>query len=232
MNHTTEQHNLIAAAHPINEDKKPASITCALVDIGGVLLSNGWDRVARKRAADHFKLDFTELDERHHLNFEVYEIGKLTLEDYLQRVVFYEKRLFSAVQFKEFMFAQSTPIPEMIAVITELKHRYGLKVVALSNEGREINEHRIRHFQLTDIFDFFVSSCYVKLRKPDPDIFKLAFDMVQTPLQQIVFIDNTSLFTDIAKNMGMHTIHHQDYATTCSQLAAIGLELSTVNITT
>ncbi len=211
-------------------DKRP--ITCMLLDIGGVLLSNGWDRYARKRAADHFLLDFAELDERHHLNFEIYEIGKLTLEDYLQRVVFHEKRLFSSAQFQEFIFAQSTPIPDMIALMTQLKHRYGLKIVALSNEGREINDYRIRHFHLTNIFDFFVSSCFVKLRKPDPDIFQLAFDMVQTPAQQIVFVDNTSLFTDIAKSMGMHTIHHQDYTRSCAQFAALGLALPIANTVT
>ena len=207
-------------------------IRCVLLDIGGVLLSNGWDRHARKRAADHFSLDFTDLDDRHHLNFEIYEIGKLTLEEYLQRVIFHEKRSFSSTHFQEFIFAQSTPIPEMIGLITQLKHRYGLKVVALSNEGLEINDYRIRHFNLTSIFDFFVSSCFVKLRKPDPDIFQLAFDMVQTPAQQIVFVDNTPLFTDIANSMGMHTIHHQDYARSCAQFAALGLLLPIANATT
>ena len=208
------------------------NITCAFIDIGGVLLSNGWDRYARKRAAEYFALDFSQLDERHHLNFEIYEIGKLTLEDYLLRVVFHEQRAFSSAQFQEFIFSQSTPIPEMIALITQLKHQYGLKIVALSNEGREINDYRIRHFNLTNIFDFFVSSCFVKLRKPDPDIFQLAFDMVQTPLQQIVFVDNTSLFTDIAKSMGMHTIHHQDYTRSCAQFAALGLPLPIANVST
>jgi putative hydrolase of the HAD superfamily len=209
----------------------PQTIRCALVDIGGVLLSNGWDRHARKRAADHFSLDIVDLNERHHLNFEIYEIDKLTLEDYLQRVVFYQKRLFSSAQFQEFIFSQSTAIPEMIALITQLKHQYGLKVVALSNEGREINEYRIHQFKLARIFDFFVSSCFVKMRKPDPDIFQLAFDMVQTPASQIVFIDNTALFTDIAKSMGMHTIHHQDYTNSCAQFAALGLLLANENVT-
>lgn len=207
-------------------------IRCVLLDIGGVLLSNGWDRYARKRAAEHFSLNSAELDERHHLNFEIYEIGKMTLEEYLQRVIFYEKRSFSSTQFQKFIFSQSTPIPEMLALITQLKHRYSLKVVALSNEGREINDYRIRHFNLTSIFDFFVSSCFVNLRKPDPDIFQLAFDMVQTPAQQIVFVDNTSLFTDIAKSIGMHTIHHQDYARSHAQFAALGLLLPIANVTT
>lgn len=203
--------------------EKKSTITCALVDIGGVLLSNGWDRHARKRAVDHFSLDSAELDERHHLNFEIYEIGKLTLTEYLNRVVFHRKREFSHAHFQKFMLDQSTPIPEMIELIAQLKRQYGLKIVALSNEGKELNEHRIRHFKLTAIFDFFVSSCFVKMRKPDPDIFQLAFDMVQTPAEQIVFIDNTLLFADIAKSLGMHSIHHQDYASSCQQFSALGL---------
>jgi putative hydrolase of the HAD superfamily len=203
--------------------KRKPNITCALVDIGGVLLSNGWDRHARKRAAEHFSLDLAELDERHHLNFEIYEIGKLTLSHYLSRVVFHRKREFSSAEFQQYMFSQSTPIPEMIALISQLKHQYQLKIVALSNEGKELNEYRIHEFQLTNIFDCFVSSCFVKMRKPDPDIFQLAFDMVQTPAQQIVFIDNTALFCDIARQMGMHSIHHQGYESSYQQFVALGL---------
>ena len=202
------------------------NITCALVDIGGVLLSNGWDRHARRAAAEHFSLNLTELDERHHLNFEVYEIGKLTLAEYLKRVVFHRRREFSSAQFQAFMLAKSVPIPKMIALITQLKKQYSLKIVALSNEGKELNAHRIQQFKLTAFIDFFVSSCFVKVRKPNPDIFQLAFDMVQTPPAQIVFIDNTPLFTDIAKHMGMHTIEHQNYDSSRAQFAALGLSLA------
>jgi putative hydrolase of the HAD superfamily len=201
------------------------TITCALVDIGGVLLSNGWDRHARKRAADNFGLDLTELNERHHQNFEIYEIGKLSLDEYLSRVIFHQKQEFTRAQFQQFMFEQSTPILEMIELISRLKILYGLKIVAVSNEGRELNNYRIQHFNLTHIFDFFVSSCFVKMRKPDPDIFQLAFDMVQTPAEHIVYIDNTALFTDMAKKNGMHSIYHQNYHNTCKQLAALGLLL-------
>jgi putative hydrolase of the HAD superfamily len=207
-------------------------ISCALVDIGGVLLSNGWDRHARSRAAEYFALDLEELNERHHLNFEVYEIGKMTIAEYLSRVVFHQKREFSIDQFQQFMFSQSTPIPEMISLICQLKRLYGLKIVALSNEGKELNDYRIRQFELAKIFDFFVSSCYVKMRKPDPDIFQLAFDMVQTPAAQIVFIDNTLLFTEIAKTMGMHAIHHQHHDRSCAELGALGLSPPLTTVTT
>ncbi|MDQ6735777.1 MAG: HAD family phosphatase, partial [Nitrospirota bacterium] len=107
--------------------KKAPAITCLLLDIGGVLLTNGWDHHARKRGAMHFKLEWAEFEDRHHLTFEAYEVGKLTLEEYLSLTVFYEERPFTRAQFRDFMFAQSTPYPEMIELVAQLKARYGLK---------------------------------------------------------------------------------------------------------
>src|SRR5512146_2044759 len=120
--------------------KRNVPITALFVDIGGVLLTNGWDHDARKRAATSFKLDLNEMEERHHLTFDTYEEGKLTLEEYLGRVVFYQKRPFSRAQFRRFMFAQSKPYPRMIEMICRLKARHGLKIAVVSNEGRELNE--------------------------------------------------------------------------------------------
>jgi putative hydrolase of the HAD superfamily len=126
-------------------------ITTLFVDIGGVLLSNGWDRVARKRAAEKFGIDLVEMDERHHLTFGTYEEGKLSLEDYLSRAVFYEERPFSRDSFIMFMFAQSHPYPDMIDLVRKLKAHHGLKVICVSNEGRELTEYRIKRFELRTI---------------------------------------------------------------------------------
>ena len=113
------------------------------------------------------------MEDRHHLTFDTYEEGKLTLEEYFGRVVFYRKRTFSRDQFRRFMFAQSKPFPEMIELIRRLKARYGLKVVVVSNEARDLNSHRIQRFKLDGLVDCFVSSCFVHVRKPDADIFRL-----------------------------------------------------------
>ena len=96
-------------------------ITTLFLDVGGVLLTNGWDHQARRRAAKNFQLNLTEMEDRHHLTFDTYEEGKLTLEEYLDRVVFYQKRAFSRDQFRRFMFAQSKPFPKMIELIRRLK---------------------------------------------------------------------------------------------------------------
>jgi hypothetical protein len=142
--------------------KKSLPITTLFVDVGGVLLTNGWDHLARKRAAKHFKLNWAEMDERHRLVFETHEEGKLSFEEYLGWVVFYEKRPFTRNQFRDFMFAQSKPYPKMLGLVAQLKAQHGLKIVVVSNESREVNAHRIRTFKLDQLVDAFISSCFVE----------------------------------------------------------------------
>jgi putative hydrolase of the HAD superfamily len=204
--------------------KKGTAVTCVFLDIGGVLLTNGWDHDARKRAATNFKLELAEMEDRHHLTFDTYEEGKLTLEEYLSRTVFYEKRPFTRDQFREFMFAQSQPYPEMIELAAQLKVRHGLKIAVVSNEGRELNAHRIRKFKLNGFVDFFISSCFIHIRKPDADIFRLALDIAQAPAEQVVYIENTPMFVQIAEGLGIQSILHTDYKSTCAKLASLGLQ--------
>ena len=161
-------------------------ITALFLDIGGVLLTNGWDHHARRRAAKHFTLEWAEMEERHHLTFDTYEEGKLTLAEYLSRVVFYQKRPFTRDRFRSFMFAQSKPYPDMIELVAQLKVRYGLKIAVVSNEAREVNAHRIRQFKLDGFVDSSISSCFVHIRKADADIFRLALDIAQVPARQVV----------------------------------------------
>jgi putative hydrolase of the HAD superfamily len=203
--------------------KRAIPITTLFLDIGGVLLTNGWDHHARKRAATNFELEWAEMEDRHRLNFATYEEGKLSLEEYLGRVVFYQKRPFTRAQFRRFMFAQSQPYPEMIELIRKLKAKYGLKIVVVSNEGRELNEYRIRKFKLDGFVDAFISSCFVHIRKPDADIFRLALDIAQVPVRQVVYIENTPMLVHIAEGLGIQSIFHTDYRSTCAKLASLGL---------
>lgn len=204
--------------------RKTTEITCMLLDIGGVLLTDGWDHRARKRAATSFKLELAEMEDRHRLTFAAYEEGKLTLGEYLDRVVFHQKRLFTRAQFRRFMFAQSKPYPEMIELVARLKVQYGLKIAVVSNEARELNVYRIRKFKLDGFVDAFISSSFVHVRKPDADIFRLALDIAQAPAQQVVYIENTPLFVEIAEGLGIRGIHHTDYRSTCAKLASFGLQ--------
>ena len=200
-----------------------ARIKALFTDVGGVLLTNGWDRGARKRAAEQFHLDLAEMDQRHHLTFDTYEIGKLSLDVYLDRIVFYEPRSFSRDDFKTFVFAQSQPFPEMLELVRQTKVRNKLKLAVVSNEGRELTEYRIRQFGLAGFVDFFVSSCFVHFRKPDTDIFRMAIDLAQTPPDQTVYLDDRPLFVEVARTMGLRAVHHTSYGETKRAFAELGL---------
>ncbi len=206
--------------------KKPLPITTMFVDVGGVLLTNGWDHLARKQAARHFKLNWEDMDQRHRLVFETHEEGKLSFEEYLGWVVFFEKRPFTRSQFRDFMFAQSKPHTKMLDLVAKLKAQHGLRIVVMSNESREVNAHRIRTFKLDRLVDAFVSSCFVGMRKPDVEIFRLALDLAQTAPERALFIDNTAMFVQIAERLGMRSILHTDYESTRGALSSLGLQIN------
>lgn len=184
-------------------------ITTLFLDIGGVLLSNGWDRTSRKLAAEHFKLDLAEMNERHHLTFDTYELGKISLDEYLNRIVFYEPHTFSKEDFRNFMFSQSTILEDSIAYFKELKQEHNLKVIAVNNEGKELNEHRIKTFKLYELFDGFISSCYVNFRKPDKDIFLMACGISQTKPHHAIHIDDRLMFVEVARSVGVQGLHYK-----------------------
>jgi putative hydrolase of the HAD superfamily len=200
-------------------------ITTLFLDIGGVILTNGWDKVARKRTAEAFSLDIEELNERHHLTFDTYEAGKIDIDRYLDRVVFYTKRSFTRSEFKDFMFQQSQPFPEMIALFRKLKEQYKLRIVTVSNEPRELNDYRIQTFDLRSLIDVFVTSCFVHLRKPDADIYRVAIDISQVRPDKTLYIDDRAMFVDEAKNLGLHGLQHVDYQSTIEGLKQYGLTL-------
>ena len=204
--------------------KRATPITTLFLDVGGVLLTNGWGHQSRALAAKAFDLNLDEMEDRHHLTFDTYEVGKLTLEEYLSRTVFYEERPFTQDQFREFMFAQTQAYPEMIELVRNLKAQHELRIATVNNEARELNSHRIQTFKLEEFVDFFVSSCFVHFRKPDVDIFRLALDIAQVPSEQVVYIDDQPMFVQIAEGLGIQSIRHTDYQSTRAQLASFGLK--------
>ncbi len=203
----------------------PSSIRALLLDIGGVLLTNGWDRTSRKQAAVTFGFDYAEMDERHHLTYDTYESGKISLDTYLDRIVFFEDRAFTRNQFKAYMFAQSQAYPDMIDYCKALKTVHHLKVGVVSNEGRELTEYRIQKFQLGSFVDFFVASSFVHLRKPDEDIYRRALDMVQVRPDHCAYVDDRRLFVEVAGKLGMAAIHHKSLDSTRKALEDLGLVL-------
>ena len=209
--------------------KRAAPVTTLFIDVGEVLLTNGWDHLARRRAAKHFRLAWVDMEERHSLVFETHEEGRMTFQEYLGWVIFYQKRPFTRSQFRDFIFAQSKSYPGVIELVANLKARYGLKIVVVSNEYREVNAYRIRAFKLDRLVDTFISSCFVHMRKPDVDIFRLALDLAQTPPAQVVYIDNTPMFVQIAEGLGIRSILHVDLKSTRARLSSFGLHADEVS---
>ncbi len=202
---------------------KKKQATALFIDVGGVLLTNGWDRKGRELAAKTFNLDLEDLEARHHLTFDTFEVGKLSLHDYLQRIVFYKKRSFSESTFEKFIYSQSKAYPEMIELICKLKAKYNLKIAVVSNEGRELTEYRIKKFKLDRFVDFYISSCFVHLRKPDTDIYRLALDIAQVDKEELLYLDDRELFVQVAQSLGIKSHHHMSYKTTVQALDKAGL---------
>ena len=202
---------------------KPEKITTLFLDIGGVLLTNGWGRDERQNAIDKFGIDKKEMEDRNSLVWSTYELGKLTLEDYLDYVIFYCERPFSREEFKSFMFKQSVALPGgAIEYFKELKKEYEFKVIALSNESRELNDYRIKEYKLNELFDFYISSCYVGLRKPDHDIYKLALNTSQTPAANALYVDDRLPYIEVANRLGIPALHYQGLEVAKEYFRSIG----------
>jgi putative hydrolase of the HAD superfamily len=205
---------------------RSSAITTLFIDVGNVLLTDSWGPAMRQRAVEQFGFDLTEVAQRSQLTFEGYEEGNISLDEYLDWVVFYQPRSFSREALKAFMLAQSQSQPDMIALVRDLKARYGLKVAVVTNDGREFFIHRVRQFELKAMVDFFIVSSFVHYRKPEPAIYRLALDIAQVEPSEVAYIDDQSLFVEVARKFGIQAIHHTGYDTTRAALVALGLSLT------
>jgi putative hydrolase of the HAD superfamily len=200
-----------------------AEVTALFWDVGGVILSNGWDRAARAEAAKKFGLDWEDFQDRHELASPAFETGQITLDIYLQRTVFYRKRAFTREEFVAFMFAQSEEFPESRAVLSALAQTRKYFLATINNEPRELNVRRIEQFNLRREFEAFFSSCFVHIRKPDEAIYRLALEVTQRRPEECLFIDDRALNLECARQMGMRTIHFENAAQLRQDLQANGV---------
>jgi putative hydrolase of the HAD superfamily len=192
--------------------------------VGGVLGTNGWDHEQRTAAVQEFGLDPEEFRSRHELVVTAFETGRLTLEDYLQRTVFYRPQSFTLEAFRDFMFSQSKPYPETLALMERVARSDRRLLATLNNESLELNVHRIRAFGLPNIFKLFLSSCFVGVKKPDAAIYRFALQLTQQEPAQCVFVDDRALNLECAERVGMHTIQFQTAAQLALDLRALGIE--------
>jgi putative hydrolase of the HAD superfamily len=190
---------------------KTSNIRVIFSDIGGVLLTNGWDTASRRKAAGVFGFDFEEMNALHEFIFSVYEMGKISLDTYLDTVLFYRPRDFTREDVKAFLFAQSEELPQMLHWFIEWKRaQQDLKFIAINNEGKELNDYRIRKFKLYRCFDAFISSCEVGMRKPDPGIFNLAMGIAHANPDECLYIDDRLMIVEAAKTIGIKSLEHKN----------------------
>lgn len=192
-------------------------------DIGGVLLSNAWDREQRIQALEHFHLDSEEFQGRHEMVVSSFERGKLTLDEYLDRTVFYRERPFTREAFREVMLSLSRPFPENLAFAQSLADSGKYLMCTINNESRDLNYYRMDKFGLRTIFRLFVSSCFVGLRKPERDIYRLAIEITQVRPEDCCFIDDRALNLECAKQMGLHTVQMKGLEYLRAELAKLGV---------
>lgn len=206
-------------------------ITATFWDCGGVLLTNGWDHVARRRVAEHFGLNFDELEQRHEQPNDQWERGKITLQEYLEQTVFYVPRQFSQEDFIAQMRAVSQILyPQMIAFLRRLRSqrtpegRPGMYL--LSNESRELMEYRIPQFGLTDLFDAFLVSSYIGLRKPEAAFYRCALDISQRSPGECVFVDDREENVAAARKLGIRGIRLETPQQVIAELNQLGITVA------
>ena len=191
-------------------------------DIGGVLASNGWDREERARVVAQFGLDAGDFQERHKQIVPELEVGRITLDDYLDQTVFWRPQPFTREAFKGAILAQSQPHPDTLAFARDLGARH--RLYALNNESRELNDHRIQAFGLGDVLLAFFSSCYLGLSKPGPAIYRAALDLAGVRPGQAVMIDDRAQNVEAARGVGMQGIQYENVEQLKKALSELGVE--------
>jgi putative hydrolase of the HAD superfamily len=201
-------------------------IKAILTDLGGVLLTNGWDYSQRKGAAEHFGLDFLDIEKRHSLVVGVYEEGRMKLDAYLGFVIFNKERPFTPDDFFAYMKEQSQPYDDVIDLYKQVKRDNPIQIVAVSNEGRDLAEHRARVCGLKSFIDAFIVSAFVGARKPDPSIFNIALDVAQVSRDEVLFVDDREMLVEAAGKIGIPSYWHRSAKETAEELKRQGLRVA------
>jgi putative hydrolase of the HAD superfamily len=194
-------------------------------DVGGVLLSNAWDHTERAAALARFGLDKEEFHPRHEMVVSSFERGKISLDEYLDRTVFYRDRPFTREAFRDYMFSLSQPMPEVLTFARSLAESRKYFMGTINNESRELNLQRIEKFGLREIFRLFVSSCFVGLRKPEIGIYRLAIEITQIDPEECCFIDDRAPNLECAAKLGMRTIQMQTLEQLQGDLGRLGVKV-------
>ena len=199
-------------------------ISTILWDVGGVLLTNAWDRRQREEVLARFGVDEAEFERRHAEVFEPLERDEITADEYLRRTVFYEPRSFGQAEFLDAMKAESVLLRDgAMGVLRQLAASEQYVLATVNNESRAMNEYRLAHFRLIDLFDAFFSSCYLGLRKPDRRIYQGALDVLQRDPEDCIFIDDRPENVAAANSLGIHGIRYEGSEKLVDELERLGV---------
>ena len=198
-------------------------ITALFWDVGGVLLTNAWDREQRERALEEFKLDEVEFHDRHEMVVSSLERGKISFDEYLDRTIFYRARPFTRETFKQYIFSLSQAHEDVLAFARALAKSGKYLMATINNESIELNLYRIEKFGLRGVFTDFFSSCFVGLRKPEEGIYRLSLDVTQKQPQECCFIDDRDLNLECARSLGVHTIEMKNLGQLQQELRKLGV---------
>ncbi len=201
-----------------------SKISAIFSDVGGVLLTNGLDHLQRARLAKLFELDAKDFDERHQMVAASFDAGQMSLDQYLDRTIFYRPRPFGKQQVKDFMFAQSEAMPDSLALMARVARARTAYLATLNNESRELNLYRIEKFNLRDYFSAFFSSCFLGVSKPHPEIYRMALDISQRPAEECIFIDDRTPNLEVAQNLGLRVIQFSNARQLENDLRAAGVD--------
>ena len=200
-------------------------ISTILWDVGGVLLTNGWDRQQREGVLTQFGLDHEDFERRHAEVDQAWEKDEINADEYLRNTVFYRERSFSPAEFLEAMCAQSVVLPDSgIGILHQLATSEDYVLATVNNESRALNEFRLKKFGLLDDCDAFFSSCYLGLRKPDRKIYQVALDVLQRDPEQVAFVDDRAENVAAAASLGIHGIRYQGSKQLAEELARLGAD--------
>jgi putative hydrolase of the HAD superfamily len=201
-----------------------SGISTILWDVGGVLLTNGWDLQQRREVLSRFGIDSAEFERRHAEVDEAWEKDEMSADEYLRRVLFYEPRTFTPAEFLDAIRNESKVLTDSaIEILSELSASEHYVLATVNNESRALNEFRLARFELLDRFDAFFTSCYLGLRKPDRRIYQIALDVLQRDPEETVFIDDRAENVAAAASLGVHAIRYTGSASLAEELARLGV---------
>lgn len=198
--------------------------TTLFFDIGGVLLTNGWDTPARQRAAAKFQLEEIDFQKRHGMVKTAFETGRMSIDTYLAKTVFYIERPFSRQDFIDYIFTESKANEDVLNWLRTFAKSRRYRIFALNNESRELHEYRKERFKLDEIFEGFLTSCYLGSVKPDEEIYLSALGIASCRPNEAIFVDDRPLNLETADALGIKTVHFTQLALLLTALKEEGIE--------